>query len=186
MQARKHLVPAVLAALLVPAAAAQAATDTTSITLTGGSLTYGTPLTAGDFPSTALNGLPQLKTATINPYAVTDARGGSAGWHLTIEASQFDDGDGNTLPTGSLTMALPPVPTTDLSNVLAVPPVPAVSLTPIDAGGAQTIASAAALPLSGAGTWTFTPLTGLTLSVPPAAVPGTYTSTITTTLATGP
>lgn len=174
-------------ALLASPAPARAETDTSSIAITGGSLEYTTPLAAGDFPATTLNGAPQIKAADINPFKVTDSRGGSAGWHLSIAASQFSSG-ASTLPSGSLTMAVPPVPTTTLTN-LGVAPVPnaALAATPIDGGSTQVIASAAAVPLGGAGAWTFTPVAGaLTLTVPPAVAPGTYSSTITTTLSTGP
>jgi hypothetical protein len=183
---KPFLVVAAAVSLLAPAAA-QAATDTSSITITGGTLDYTTPLTAGDFPATTLTGVQQVKSADVAPFAVTDSRGGSAGWHLTIQASQFASGS-DTLPAGSLVMATPPIPTTTLGN-LGVPPVPNATLgtTALDNGSAQTVASAAAVALGGAGKWTFTPLSGaLTLTVPPAVAPGTYTSTITTTLATGP
>ncbi|MDP8908797.1 MAG: hypothetical protein M3N47_06695 [Chloroflexota bacterium] len=47
----------------------------------------------------------------------------------------------------------------------------------------QKFLTAAAVPLGGAGEWMFSPPAGaLTLTVPPAVAPGTYTST----LATGP
>ena len=186
---RRRMILCVLAAATgvaaMPAAAGAQSTDTTSVTIAGGTLDYTTPLTAGNFPATTLSGLQQVKTADIAPYKVTDARGGSAGWNLTIAASQFTSG-ADTLPTGSLVMAAPPVPTTTAGN-LGVAPVPQVVASPIDGGSTQKIVSAAAAPLSGAGTWTFTPLAGtLTLTIPPAVAPGTYTSTITTTLATGP
>jgi hypothetical protein len=179
---------AVLGALAV-AAPAHAAADPTSVTISAGTLQYTTPLTASDFPSVTLSGAQRVVTTDVNPYAVTDARGGAAGWNLTIAASQFSDGASNTLPTGSLLMAVPPPPTTNtLQNPLALPPTVQPTLSAIDgAAAAQKIASAAALPLAGAGMWTFAPLTGaLTLSVPAAVTPGTYTSTITTTLSTGP
>lgn len=176
------------AALAGAAAPAAAATDTTSIAIASGALSYATPLAAGDFPGTTLNGRAQTVSANISPFSVVDARGGSAGWNLTVEATQFSDGAGGTLPAGSLTMTLPPAPTTDaLENPLAVPPVVSLSLNALDGGGAQQIASAPAVALGGAGTWAFTPLPGaLALRVPAAVKPGTYTSTITTTLATGP
>jgi hypothetical protein len=184
---RKSLLAAAAVASLLAPPAAHAATDTSSITISGGTLDYTTPLAAGDFPATTLTGVQQVRTASVDPFVVTDSRGGSAGWNLTIQASQFTSG-GNTLPTGSLVMAAPPVPTTTLGN-LGVPPVPNATLatTPLDSGSPQTLASAAAVPLGGAGRWTFTPLPNtLTLTVPPAVAPGTYSSTITTTLATGP
>ena len=184
---RTRICTLALSALALAAPAAHAATDTSSITISGGTLEYTTPLAAGDFPATTLTGVAQVKSADVNPFVVTDSRGGAAGWHLTVAASRFAAG-ANQLPAGSLTMAVPPVPTTTLTN-LGVAPVPNATLaaTPLDGGSTQNIASAAAVPLGGAGKWTSTPLSGaLTLNVPPAVAPGTYTSTITTTLSTGP
>lgn len=180
----------IMAAIAVSAAAALgpasvfAATDTTAVTITGGSLVYTTPLTAGDFPAATLTGLQQVESANISPYTVTDSRGGSAGWNLTVAASQFTTGT-TTLPAGSLLMALAPVSTTTTGN-LGIAPVP-VATTAIDNATTQKFVTAAAVALGGAGAWTFSPSVGaLTLTIPPAVAPGTYTSTITTTLATGP
>jgi len=189
MQHRKRLV-AVVAALgtLGLAGAAHAATDPTSITIAGGTLDYTTPLTAGNFPGVTLDGTPKVVTAAVAPYVVTDSRGGAAGWNLTIQASQFTNAGSDTLPAGSLAMVLPPVPTKDvLANPLGLPPTVQATLDPLDGGSAQKIVSAAATALVGGGAWTFTPLpAALVLTVPGTAPPGTYSSTITTTLSTGP
>ena len=188
MHPRQLVVIASTLGALGVAAPAHAASDPASVTIAGGTLQYTTPLTANDFPGVTLNGAQRIVSTDVNPYAVTDARGAAAGWNLTIAASQFSDGGSNTLPTGSLRMTVPPAPTTDTAqNPLALPPTGQPTLSAIDGAAAQKIASAAAVPLAGAGMWTFTPLTNaLTLTVPAAVAPGTYTSTITTTLSTGP
>jgi hypothetical protein len=169
---------------------ATAATTTPSITLGAGTLTYTTPFTAQNFPNTTLTGLAQSVHASINTWAVTDARGSLLnGWNVTVAASQFTTGGGSpsTLPTGSMSLATPAVPTTTGGN-LSVAPVPVATAAPIDGGSTQKIATAAIA--TGLGEWIFTPLNvaggDLLLSVPAGAVAGTYTSTITTTLATGP
>jgi putative surface cell wall-binding protein len=180
-----------IASVLVALAAApvaQAATDDTSITLAAGELTYTTPFTAGDFPSTTLTGLAQTKRASVNAWTVTDARGSLLnGWNVTVAASQFTAGGGKTLPTGSMTLATPPAPTTTFGN-LSLPPVPVPLAAPIDGGSTQKMATAAVA--QGLGQWTFTSVNAgggdLALTVPPDAQAGTYTSTITTTLASGP
>jgi hypothetical protein len=157
------------------------------VTITGGSLTYDTPLAVENFPGVTLNGLPQTVKANISPYTVTDARGSEQGWNLAVTATQFSDGGDNALPTGSLRMVDVPIPTPGAVLSGLVAPVPTPTLDPLDNGATQKLVTAAAAPMSGTGKWTFTPTTGaLVLTVPPNAVPGTYTSTITTTLSTGP
>jgi hypothetical protein len=174
-------------ATLAAAGSAAAETSSTSVTIVGGDLAYTTPLSAGTFPQVKLNGLPQMVKANISKYVVTDARGNGQGWNLTVQASQFSDGNGNTLPSGSLRMVDVPTPLPGAPLGGVIPPLPAVPLNPIDSGSPQRIVTADALPLSGMGEWSFTPTTGaLVLTVPPDATPGTYTSTITTTLSTGP
>jgi hypothetical protein len=181
---------ALLATLGVLPSSAAAATTTPSITLDAGTLSYTTPFTAQNFPNTTLTGLPQTVHAPVNAWVVTDARGSLLnGWNVTVSASQFSTGGGSpsTLPTGSLTLATPPVPSTTVGN-LSLPPVPVPPAAPIDGGSTQKIVTAALA--AGLGQWTFTPLNAaggdLLLSVPAGAAAGTYTSTITTTLATGP
>jgi hypothetical protein len=173
-------------AVLTLAPVAQAATDNTQIQLTGGDLTYSTAFGADDFNGVTLNGLPQVARTEVDDWVVTDARGGNNGWNVTIAASQFTDGT-KTLPAGSMTLATVPVPTTNLTN-LSVPPLPVALANPIDGGSTQKMVTAPSL--TGLGKWTFTSLNAaggdLTLTVPPHALAGTYTSTITTTLSSGP
>jgi hypothetical protein len=174
----------VLAALaLAPVAAAE--TDTTQLTLDAGTLDYTTPFSAGNFPTTTLTGTPLTLHADANQWVVTDARGSvDNGWNVTIAASQFSAGGGKTLPLGSLALSAPPTATTDPGNTSGAPS----SLTPaspIDDGSTQKLVSAAAG--DGMGQWTFASSnSALTLTVPSNTQTGTYVSTITTTLATGP
>jgi WxL domain surface cell wall-binding len=174
----------VLAALaLAPAALAE--TDTTQLTVNAGTLDYTTPFSAGNFPTTTLTGTPLSLHADANQWVVTDARGSvDNGWNVTIAASQFSAGGGKTLPLGSLALTAPPNASSDAGNSSAAPS----SLTPgspIDDGSTQKLASAAAG--DGLGQWTFgSSGNALTLTVPSNTQTGTYVSTITTTLATGP
>lgn len=175
---------------LVAASSASAATDDTQITLAGGELTYTTPLSAANFPNTALTGLPQAVNASVNPYKVTDARGDLlAGWNVTVAASRFTDTVDATkqLPAGSLTLVNTPAIATTADNT-SLPPASVPLAAAIDGGITQKLATA--LAGTGLGEWTFTPANAsggdLVLTVPAEALPGTYVSTITTTLATGP
>jgi len=176
---------------MIAPAGALAATDDTQVTLSAGALTYTTPLSAGNFPNTSLTGVQQVVRASVNPWKVTDARGGLLnGWNVTVSASRFTDTVDNTkqLPAGSLALVNTPTVGTTTGNT-SLPPASVPVAAAIDGGGAaQKVATAAVA--QGLGEWTLTPQnTGggdLLLTVPPDAQSGTYVSTITTTLATGP
>jgi hypothetical protein len=190
LPAASFVLPALLATVAALPASAPAATTTPSITLGAGTLAYTTSFTAQNFPNTTLTGVAQTVHAPVNSWEVTDARGSLLnGWNVTVSASQFSTGGGSpsTLPTGSLSLATPAVPTTTGGN-LSVAPVPVATAAPIDGGSTQKIVTAAIG--TGLGQWTFTPVNAaggdLLLNVPAGATAGTYTSTITTTLATGP
>ncbi|MDQ3728327.1 MAG: WxL domain-containing protein [Actinomycetota bacterium] len=175
--------------LVLPAGAA-AQTDDTQITLAAGQLSYPTPFSAGNFPNTSLTGLQQTARASVNPWKVTDARGGLLnGWNVTVAASRFTDTVDATkrLPAGSLALTNTPTTSTTAGNT-SLPPAALPVAAALDGGTTQKLATAALA--QGLGEWTFTPGNvgggDLVLTVPPNAQPGTYVSTITTTLATGP
>jgi X-Pro dipeptidyl-peptidase len=176
---------AAFAALALPA---QAATDTTSIQLTGGSLSFTQQPFADDFAATALTGAPQLVTTNMNDWKVNDARGTGAGWNVTFQASQFDDGAGHTLPAGSLKVLAPTVTPVNALN-LALPPLAQGATFTLDSGSAVPVVSA--LAGTGQGEWSFHHLNApvakdLQLTVPASAFAGTYTSNLTFTLGATP
>jgi WxL domain surface cell wall-binding len=187
---RASLLMLVAAAVLLPSAASAASTNT-SVTLTGGTLSFTVNPTATNFATTALTGSTQTLTTDFNDWRVNDARGSGAGWNVTMQASQFSDGGSNTLPVGSLKLKTPVVTPVDLLN-LAVPPVVSLIPTPpwtLDGGSAVKVVSAAVG--TGQGEWNFDQVNliaskDLDLTVPANASAGTYTSTITSTLSTGP
>jgi hypothetical protein len=185
---KTRLALATMAAFAALAMPAQAATDTTSIQLTGGTLSFTQQPLADDFAATALTGAPQLVTTNLNDWKVNDARGTGAGWNVTFQASQFSDGSGHTLPAGSLKMLAPVVTPINPLN-LAVPPLISGLTFTLDNGSAVPIASAAAL--TGQGEWQFDQLNAavakdLQLTVPADAFAGTYTSNLTFTLGATP
>jgi hypothetical protein len=145
-----------------------------------GSLSVSTP-TISDFAGITLSGTVRTTTATMGAFTVTDSRGAGAGWNVTVQASQFTSGS-HMLPLGSISMPQPSVvkgtpQSTGLPTILTGP-------WAIDSAGAIKIASAAA-DGSGQGSYIFT--TGLlTLSVPANTYAGTYTSTVTVSVITGP
>ena len=167
---------AALSLLLVGPAVA--AGDTTSATVTGGELSITTPL-ADDFEGRSITGADQLTTASLAAFTVSDLRGSGAGWHVTVDATQFT-GVSHNLATGSLTMSAPTVASPDTLS-----PDPTINTGPytIDVASPVTIASAAID--TGMGNYDFSATT-LTLSLPADVYADTYTSTVTLTAVSAP
>ena len=193
MSARKYVIAAVAAIAAVPAVAgpANAASDPTQINLIGGSLAFGTPLTANNFADLTLNGTIQTVNAEVNDWSVNDSTGSLLGWNVTAQASQFTDDNGTpgdntddkTLPTASLSLS-GGTPAAGAGQSALLAPIVQPLGTPIDGGAAVPVAIAALG--KGQGLWNFAQdADDLTLVVPPTAEEGTYTSTITTTLTSG-
>lgn len=176
-------------ALAVPAAAS--AQDSTSITLNPGSLTFTDAFDADDFPATTITGLRQTVTTGTGTWSVNDARGSLLGWNVKIRASQFTTGGASpkTLPEGSLRYG--GLSVSDIlagaGQLLSLSPVPAAVTAAIDsASGTNDQGMVSAALGLGGGEWDFAAKSaGLTLTVPAEAAAGTYSSIITTTLASG-
>ncbi len=175
---------AVLAVLLAPGLA-RAAGNSTSVTLTAGTLSFGTTPSASNFASTVLTGSAQTIHANFANWEVDDATGSGAGWHVTFQASQFA-GTGITLPTSSLVLTAPAVSPNGVNP--AVPPVVQAATFTLDGGSAVAVVHA--LAATGQGAWNLTQANAaggdLALTVPANASAGTYTSNLTFTLASGP
>jgi hypothetical protein len=164
--------------MLAGAFAPAFASDGTSATVTGGSLTIDNAV-AGDFAARSITGVAQSTTASLGAFSVADLTGTGAGWNVTAQASQFDNGD-HDLATGSLTMSAPTVASPD--TLSADPSITAGPYT-IDAGSAVKIASAAVD--TGMGEYDFSATT-LTLALPADVYAGTYTSTVTISVISAP
>jgi hypothetical protein len=152
----------------------------TTAVLNGGTLAVTTP-TVGDFTGVTLNGSAQSTTASMGTFNVIDARGTGVGWNVTVQATQFTM-SGHTLPMDSISMPAPTV-----AKIAATSGnTPSITTGPylIDDASAVKITSAAA-DGTGMGSYTFTP-GALTLSIPANAYAGTYTSTVTVSVVTGP
>jgi hypothetical protein len=154
--------------------------ENVSVLVAGGGLSVTAPA-LDDFGTVILTGAAVSPKAAMGPFTVTDARGTGAGWNLTIQASQFTTGS-RTLALGSLTMPTPAVAKTDRTSG----PVPSVVTGPylIDSPSALKIASAAS---DGAGMGSYIFMPGyLVLGIQTNVYAGTYTSTVTVSVATGP
>jgi hypothetical protein len=185
---RNRITASILAAcalaIMTPAAFAS---DSTSVTVTGGTLTITNPL-AADFPGVTLNGADQTKTASLATFAVEDARGSGAGWNVTAQATRFSEVDGTgalvtggkQLPVSSLAMSQPTVAADGTTS--AAPSITAGPYT-IDGGSAVKVASAAID--TGMGRYDFGATT-LSLTVPANAYAKSYKSEVTITAASAP
>ncbi len=178
------LVAAALAALL--AVAPVAAADVVTQAVTAGTRTASVAnltLTSKAYSHSA-----QTSTGTMTLTA-DDSTGSNLGWNVTVVSSAFvySGGNGGTnIPAAnfSLTSAAAPVMTAGQAvDTLGVggPKVPAISPVGTLDSARKTVQ---ALVLFGNGT--YTQALGVSLSIPAQSAAGTYTGTLTTTIAAAP
>jgi hypothetical protein len=146
------------------------------------------PPTLSDFTAVTLNGSPQLSSASLTPFSVTDDTGSGAGWKLVFKMTQLTTG-AHSLATGSVTMPAPVV-APQAGNTATAPVVHDCNgSSALDtAGGCRVAVADPAAPgdgLGSPGTWLFSPKP-LVLTIPNDVFVGTYSSTFTATLSTGP
>lgn len=158
---------ALSAALAAPASAVTDPTPTvTTITLIEGGLSIDGPATAAGNASVAPG---TVMTVNIGTTTLTDTRGSLLGWTATGSSTDFVKDVTYSMPKALFTWTTGAIGTTNgaLTNVSA------------GAGGSMAAAFpvAAALPLSGSGTYTY-PAT-VTGAVPVNMVVGAYVGTIT-------
>jgi hypothetical protein len=65
--------------------------------------------TVGAFNNVAMNGSPQLTSASIAPFTVIDDSGTGAGWHVTLLVPDFASVAGNVVPAAGAQMNAPVV-----------------------------------------------------------------------------
>lgn len=132
------------------------------------------------FPSVTRNGSDQVVGTTL-PLDVADATGSSAGWHITVAASPFDDGAGDLLPAGALSATGAGSFACDAMSVCT----PAMNgqVYPVPLGPTPaTIVDTA----SGSGSGAQSAGVSMTLVVPAGARARMYSSTWTISLLSGP
>lgn len=148
----------------------------------GGSLSFGTQPSVGNFSAVELNGQVQTSTAAVSAFTVIDATGTGDGWNVVVKADQFTDAANQlTLPINSIDIALPTVSAqAGASDVTTITKADGK----IDNATGVKILSAA----EGGGMGTYNvDANNLTLNLLPKDVKeGTYSSTVTVTVTTGP
>ena len=185
---RRRIVLPLVAALLVAGLAATVYAETASVTISGGSLSV-TPANV-TLSAVTLDGTDQTSTsaAASNSWTAVDARGTGAGWHLTIDSTDFTSGaktidisatdqefkiqllDANVTATAGNTK-----PTSSATSLTLIPTAPAAAL---------TFASAALN--AGMGSYSVKPNFELEIPAETFVSTGTYTATITLTAVTAP
>ncbi len=174
---------AVAALALAAASAALGANVTATATVTAGTLTLTTSATPS--VSSTLDGTDQTPSYTL-PMTINDATGSGAGWNVTITSTTFTTGGGTPklLSTSASTAtgvssACAGGTCTNPTNSIGYPlGVPAGSTAPT----AVKLFNAAAN--TGMGKFTVTPTVGV--SIPANTYAGTYTSTVTVAVVSGP
>jgi hypothetical protein len=164
-------------------ASALGASATATGTLTGSTLSLSTSATPSF--SANLDSGDSTPTYTV-PLTIQDTRGTGAGWNATITSTQFTTGGGSpsTLATNAssltgVTSVCASGTCTNPTNAIAYPvAVPAGSTPPT----AVKFFNAAAN--TGMGKFTNTPTIGV--FVPQSSIAGTYTSTLTISIVSGP
>jgi hypothetical protein len=173
----------VAAVLAVPLAAlgANSANVTATATVNGGSLALSSSATPS--VSVTLNGTDQSPSYTV-PFVITDPRGTGAGWNVTMTSTTFTSGS-DTLATdasavtGATSGCTSGIACTNATNSVPFPvTVPAAATAP----AAVKIFNAALN--TGMGSVTVTPT--VQVSIPPNTAAGTYTSTLTLAVVSGP
>ena len=170
-----------------------AADSTTSATLTGGSLNISTALQAGSFEGTLKGAAQTLDGIGFSDFSINDARGTGIGWNVTMLATPFVNGDvraaSDDLTVNSFTAPLFAVAKANTGSS-AVPGMGSQTASPIiaatiDTGATGVVMAKCDEPGQGMGTYDFTALdTAWKLALTADEYAGTYSSTVTTTLAT--
>ena len=167
---------------IVTATPAQAATATA--TFTAGSLAFVSAPPNVTFNDT-LNGTNQTVTALQN-LDVSDATGSGAGWSITATSTTFATGGGPTLATNATTVQSAPTKACDSGSTctLATDSVSYPYSLPAAASAPTATKMFNAAVNTGEGNETVA--VTWTLAIPATTTPGTYTSTWTISLNSGP
>lgn len=192
MKIRKVMTAVMVAALvgLVTASGASAADDT-NVTVIGGSLSV-TNMTVADFANVTLDGTARTTTASASDFTVTDARGTGAGWNVTVSGTQFCKLDTlgvacdlvtpRNLPTSSLSVPQLSVAKADATSSA----VPSLTGGPYLVDGLSVKVASSAANGTGMGSYDFSQGGNWNLTVPASAYAGSYRSTVTVSVASGP
>lgn len=149
--------------------------DTPDIEITGGSLSIATDGLVS-MPEVTLTGTDKFPTGSMSQLTSTDPRGTGTGWNVTLVSTNFVNAAAKTIASTAFSIAQPTVTTVD-GNTAPTPT--AVSI--LGGSGGKLLSAT-----TGYGMGTYTTTGALSLAVPAETYAGTYTATITSTIADGP
>jgi hypothetical protein len=178
--------PALVALLLALclAATARAATIGVSSTVAAGA---AVSVAAGGSPSfsVTLNGADQTTPYTL-PVTVTDATGSGAGWNLTITSTTFSDGQGHAFPATASTIAS--VTSGCAAGSTCGTPTNSVTDANLAVPAAATAPSAVKYfnAAAGTGLGKIDVNAAVNVAVPANVLAGSYSSTVTIAVVSGP
>ena len=175
-----------LSGLLLLASMPMAWADSTTATTTvsAGSLTESNATTPA--PSVTLDGTDQTATYSLT-ITVTDATGSGNGWNLTITSTTFTTGGGSPYTLSTTASHITGVTSSCVANTTCTNPTNALTY-PIGVPAAGTAPTAVkifkAAADTGLGTFTVTP--SVAIAVPADTYAGSYSSTVTLAIVSGP
>jgi hypothetical protein len=182
-----------VAAFTLVTGVALASDPTTDTTITGNVFDITRAMTVPEHLSAvSLTGVAKTATGTFGGFSVNDPRGTGAGWNVTLHATIFDNGNasyaGKDLAAGSLTVPVMTVAKkTGSSDSGPEPEIVQEAPVAIDAAlGSVKVVSAPSDGSKGMGWYDISQGGDWSLAIPTNAYIGTYTSTVTMSLTTGP
>jgi X-Pro dipeptidyl-peptidase len=172
--------------LLLGALPGQAQSDTNNahLRLRAGELTLSSSGSI-QFPATSLNGTAQVVSGSASPLlTIIDARGSGAGWNVSLQSGDFSAGM-RTISSSSFSYNATGGTVTRIHGQAIGAGGPAE--TGVSGSLSVSRKSLAAALNSGMGNYTWRPRpASFTLNLAPTTFAGTYTATVTLTLASGP
>ena len=174
------VIAAVCAALVVPASSL-AASATVTGTVTGSTLSVST--SASPSFSANLDLGDSTPTYTV-PLTTQDTRGTGAGWNETITSTQFSASGGHTLATTASSLTGVVVSNGSGTNTAPTNGITYPVAVPAGSGPPTAVKFVDAASNTGMGIFTVTPTIGV--FVPQNTYAGSYTSTLTIAIVTGP